>query len=80
MKIKEMFRYNEDEDGNGFNNLFLPSLKNASYKKYGRKIPTQKNMVYVGKTFIENAKYMKEEIKGVEKKKLNWKEQARSFL
>lgn len=47
-----MFRYNEDEDGNGLNNLFLPSLKNASYKKYGRKVPTQKNMVYVGKTFI----------------------------
>ena len=41
-------------------NLFLPSLKSASYKKYAKKIPTPKNMVHIGKNLIENAKLIKE--------------------
>ena len=64
---------------NSLSNLFLPSLKSASYKKYGKKIPNAKNMVHIGKNYLDS-KILKEEIKGVEKKKIGWKEQAKSFL
>ena len=35
--FRETFRYEEEDEINSLSNLFLPSLKSASYKKYSRK-------------------------------------------
>lgn len=80
MAMRETFRYEEEEEVNSLTNLFLPSLTSASYKKYNRKTQNSRNMVFIGNNLIENAIVIKEEIKSSRKKKLTWKDHARSFL
>ena len=57
--MRETFRYDEEEDVSSLTNLFLPSLTQASYKKYNRKSSSPKNMVHIGNTFLENAIVLK---------------------
>ena len=42
------------------NNLFLPSITSASYKKYGKKKNYPKNFIQVGRQYLEAQGFLKE--------------------
>jgi hypothetical protein len=64
---------------NNLTNLFLPSVTSSSYKKYNKqKVPVKG--VQVGLKYLENAGLIKEEIRSVNRRRIEWKNPAKNFL
>jgi hypothetical protein len=62
------------------NNLFLPSLTSASYKRYAKKKNYARQFIQVGKKYLSANGMLKNEIRSVSRKKATLKEQALSFI
>jgi hypothetical protein len=62
------------------NNLFLPSLTSASYKRYAKKKSQNKQLIQVGRKYLEANGLLKEEIRSVSRKRQGWKEQILSYI
>lgn len=62
------------------NNLFLPSLTSASYKRYAKKKNPNKQLIQVGRKYLEASGLLKEEIRSVSRKKGAWKEQILAYI
>jgi hypothetical protein len=77
--LRSTSRY-QFEEFESLNNLFLPSITSASYKRYSKKKSYIKPHVQVGRKFLESNLLLKEEIRSTSKKKSNWKEQILSYI
>lgn len=62
------------------NNLFLPSLTSASYKRYAKKKNYANHFIQVGAKYLQSQGLLKEEIRSVSKKKQAYKEHILSYL
>lgn len=78
--MRSTCRY-EAEELQNLNNLFLPSLTSASYKRYAKKKEYNRQAIQVGRRFLESNGFMKEEIRSVSRRKpISWKDSAYSYL
>lgn len=63
------------------NNLFLPSLTSASYKRYAKNKNYPKHFIQVGKAYLETRGLLKQEIRSVSSnKRYDWRTNALSYL